>query len=244
LGSVITNNIFRRRKSMAEDINEFFADLEDEVKDKDSFKKKTDYVKEEINAKRTGLIEKVWDQVQLIWDYVKSDEVPWTEKALPLAALVYLVMPIDLIPDFIPVIGLADDVGVIAYAFNKLHDQLAAFSKGAIKDIEPSFLTKTWNTAKVYLEKFKRETFERPVTYEEAMAFFLDHKKDDPKIVKGAMLRAPVDEKIEFTQVFLDKADKPVCNTEGIPYGRRLRVTGLDDELLAAFKDKDVVIVE
>jgi uncharacterized membrane protein YkvA (DUF1232 family) len=229
---------------MFENFNDFLNSLEKETKDRASFKKKEDYVKEGLNGKKTGPIEKVWDQVQLIWDYVKSDAVPWTEKVLPLAALVYLVMPVDVIPDFIPVVGLADDVGVIAYAFSKLREQLTTFSNGTIKDIEPTFLTKMWGQAKVFLEEFKGETFERPVTYEEAMTFFVDHKRDNPRIAKGAILRAQVNDRIEFTQVFLDKSNNLVCNTADIPYGRRLLVTGLDDELLAAFKDKDMIFVE
>jgi uncharacterized membrane protein YkvA (DUF1232 family) len=74
------------------------------------------------------------------------------------------VMPIDLIPDLIPVIGLADDAGVIALAFNKLRDKLADFSNGTIKDIEPSFLTKACSKGKGLSRKIKNETFERPVT--------------------------------------------------------------------------------
>jgi uncharacterized membrane protein YkvA (DUF1232 family) len=229
---------------MAEDINDFFKKLEEETKDQASFKKKEDYVREGLGKKKEGLIEKVWDHVQLIWDYVKSDTVPWTEKVLPLAALAYLVMPVDVIPDFIPFAGLADDVGVIAYAFSQLREQLTAFSNGTIKDIEPTFMTKIWDKVKIFLEEFKGETFERPVTYEEAMAFFLDHKKDSPRIAKGAMLRARINDKTEFTQVFLDKDNNIVCNTAAVPYGRKLTVTGLDDELLAAFKDKDMVLVE
>lgn len=35
-------------------------------------------------------------------------------KALPLLAAVYLISPIDLIPDVVPIIGWLDDVGVLA----------------------------------------------------------------------------------------------------------------------------------
>lgn len=37
-----------------------------------------------------------------------------TPKLLAVIALAYLISPIDLIPDFIPVIGLLDDIGVVA----------------------------------------------------------------------------------------------------------------------------------
>jgi len=40
--------------------------------------------------------------------------VPWYAKALALAAAAYAFSPIDLIPDFIPVIGQLDDILVVA----------------------------------------------------------------------------------------------------------------------------------
>jgi len=39
--------------------------------------------------------------------------VPWYAKALALAVVAYALSPIDLIPDFIPVLGLLDDLIII-----------------------------------------------------------------------------------------------------------------------------------
>ncbi|WP_017732090.1 YkvA family protein [Nafulsella turpanensis] len=38
---------------------------------------------------------------------------PWPAKALALLTLAYLLSPIDLIPDFIPVLGLLDDLLIV-----------------------------------------------------------------------------------------------------------------------------------
>ena len=43
------------------------------------------------------------------------------------AALLYLLSPVDLIPDFIPGIGLIDDVVVLALLLQSLAQDLAAF---------------------------------------------------------------------------------------------------------------------
>ncbi|HLZ68650.1 MAG TPA: YkvA family protein [Dehalococcoidia bacterium] len=52
----------------------------------------------------------------LAWRLARSPRVPWRAR-LPLAALiVYLAMPLDLIPDFIPVIGQLDDLLVAGIA--------------------------------------------------------------------------------------------------------------------------------
>jgi uncharacterized membrane protein YkvA (DUF1232 family) len=40
----------------------------------------------------------------------RDPRVPWAAKALAIAVVAYAVSPIDLIPDFIPVIGYLDDL--------------------------------------------------------------------------------------------------------------------------------------
>lgn len=43
----------------------------------------------------------------------KDKRVPWYAKALAAAVIAYLLSPIDLIPDFIPVIGYLDDLIIV-----------------------------------------------------------------------------------------------------------------------------------
>lgn len=45
-----------------------------------------------------------------------DSRVPKKVKFVPILLALYLLMPFDLIPDFIPVIGYIDDVGVIILA--------------------------------------------------------------------------------------------------------------------------------
>ncbi|MDO4179347.1 MAG: DUF1232 domain-containing protein [Phascolarctobacterium sp.] len=73
----------------------------------DKFKAKTS-----TNAKSIGreLLIKAFELYYLI----KSDKVPVTVKALAVAGLGYLISPIDLVPDIIPVLGYGDDAAVIA----------------------------------------------------------------------------------------------------------------------------------
>mgnify|MGYP001183539360 CR=1 FL=1 len=51
-------------------------------------------------------------------------EVSWKDKALVLAALAYLASPIDLIPDFIPVIGELDDIYLISLVLLRLMNRV------------------------------------------------------------------------------------------------------------------------
>ncbi|MEW6429967.1 MAG: DUF1232 domain-containing protein [Myxococcota bacterium] len=46
--------------------------------------------------------------------YLASPLVPRWRKLLGLLALVYVVVPVDAVPDMLPVVGWLDDVGVVA----------------------------------------------------------------------------------------------------------------------------------
>ena len=48
---------------------------------------------------------------------LRDARVPLCVKAIPLLLLLYLASPIDLVPDFIPVLGYLDDVLVVLFAF-------------------------------------------------------------------------------------------------------------------------------
>ncbi len=43
------------------------------------------------------------------------------------AAILYLISPLDVIPDFIPVVGYADDAAVIAWVLNSIAEELKDF---------------------------------------------------------------------------------------------------------------------
>lgn len=46
----------------------------------------------------------------LLWLCCRQQDMPWLPKAVALITVAYAVSPIDLIPDFIPVLGFLDDV--------------------------------------------------------------------------------------------------------------------------------------
>lgn len=53
--------------------------------------------------------------------------IPWKSLVSIVAVLLYFVNPIDLIPDFLPLIGLADDVALTLWLFNSVNKDLVAF---------------------------------------------------------------------------------------------------------------------
>lgn len=59
------------------------------------------------------LVIKLPTYARLVWGIVRDPRTPIGLKGLLAAALAYVVMPVDLIPDMIPIIGQADDLTVL-----------------------------------------------------------------------------------------------------------------------------------
>ncbi|PWS34113.1 hypothetical protein DFH01_26145 [Falsiroseomonas bella] len=51
--------------------------------------------------------------VHAVWLAARHPRTPWHAKALALAVAAYALSPIDLIPDFIPVLGYLDDLLIV-----------------------------------------------------------------------------------------------------------------------------------
>lgn len=49
-------------------------------------------------------------QVMVLWFCSRHPDTPWAAKLLAIGVVAYALSPIDLIPDFIPVLGYLDDV--------------------------------------------------------------------------------------------------------------------------------------
>jgi uncharacterized membrane protein YkvA (DUF1232 family) len=48
-----------------------------------------------------------------VWIAARDPRVPWYAKALAASVAAYALSPIDLIPDFVPVLGYLDDVVIV-----------------------------------------------------------------------------------------------------------------------------------
>ncbi len=79
------------------------------------------------------LAHEAWDTLQTMFRLIKASMsgeytgVPGTTVAAAVAVLVYFLSPIDLIPDFIPVLGLLDDVALVAWFSTTLKGEMDKF---------------------------------------------------------------------------------------------------------------------
>jgi uncharacterized membrane protein YkvA (DUF1232 family) len=72
---------------------------------------------------------KIWDYLGLLFfmllDSFKGKYPLPKKTALVLTlAFLYLISPVDIVPDIFPLIGFVDDVAVLAFAFNFIKDDL------------------------------------------------------------------------------------------------------------------------
>ena len=104
------------------------------IKDK---QKTTNTVNEAMEkaSKHKNQLEKVWDYLQLFFSIVKDyingsyKEIPLTTIVSIVASLLYLISPIDFIPDFIPGIGFIDDVFVIGLVISSATSDLDKYKE-------------------------------------------------------------------------------------------------------------------
>ncbi len=69
-------------------------------------------------AKRSGA--KLVYAALILYYTLQSDKVSVKDKAIIIGALGYLISPLDVVPDAIPIAGLGDDLAVLMYVVHKV----------------------------------------------------------------------------------------------------------------------------
>lgn len=81
-------------------------------------------------------------EARMVWAMVTHRETPTSAKLVAAAAVLYLISPIDLIPDVVPMLGLMDDAGVVALflsiAYKLLPKQLYETLRAKAEGREPT----------------------------------------------------------------------------------------------------------
>ena len=83
-------------------------------------------------AKRAGA--KMIYAALVLYYTLQSDKISVKDKAIIVGALGYLISPLDVIPDAIPIAGLGDDLAVLIYVLNKVWGNVSDEIKNKAKD--------------------------------------------------------------------------------------------------------------
>ncbi|GAA0892031.1 hypothetical protein GCM10009122_17100 [Fulvivirga kasyanovii] len=90
-------------------------------------------LKEESNRHRlrSDFMEKTQVLSRMAKAYYHGEyrKIPTTAVLRILGGLVYFVWILDLVPDFIPILGLADDLAVIVWVYNGLNNEIEDFER-------------------------------------------------------------------------------------------------------------------
>jgi uncharacterized membrane protein YkvA (DUF1232 family) len=127
---------------------------------------------------------------------LKDSRVPATEKALLAGAIVYVIIPLDLIPDMIPFVGQIDDAYLISLTLLRLMDRT-----------DPRIVREHWNgggdvvelvgAAAMLAAKFLPKPIRRVLTSRVEAA---PGKLDDLKSIPKPLLVALPEKELEGTQ--------------------------------------------
>lgn len=90
-----------------------------------------DFIKYTDKFSKTGFIEKIASIAKragaklvhaalVLYYTLESDQVSVKDKAMIIGALGYLISPLDVVPDAIPIAGLSDDLAVLIYVLKRV----------------------------------------------------------------------------------------------------------------------------
>lgn len=94
--------------------------------DPDKLRALAENAQKKASKHKSGALKEVCDSLiscfRLLKAYASGSyrEIPWDSLALIIASAAYFLMPVDLIPDFIPVAGYLDDAALLAWTIKSL----------------------------------------------------------------------------------------------------------------------------
>ena len=104
---------------------------------KDSYSEESLFRKISIFARVAGM--KVIHCALVLYYTLKKPETPAWAKGIIVAALGAFILPIDLIPDIVPVVGYADDLGAMGIALGTvamyIDEDVKSKARAKLKDI-------------------------------------------------------------------------------------------------------------
>lgn len=92
-------------------------------------------IDQNLDEMKRGKVKEIWGKVQALYQMIKDPEAAWKSKAMAIGALVYLISPIDAIPDLLPGAGLSDDVAVVLGTVAVLGHELKKYMRSVAEEM-------------------------------------------------------------------------------------------------------------
>jgi len=83
-------------------------------------------IDKKIKANKRSIF-KVIGHLKALKKYILDRDVKWYRKSVVVAALVYFIAPLDAMPDFVPLVGFLDDIGIVAWTLRFLGREITSY---------------------------------------------------------------------------------------------------------------------
>ena len=84
---------------------------------------------------RKGGLKKIREDLRLLYDYIsevvhgKYKDYSAASLSLALAAIIYVISPLDIMPHILPFAGYIDDIAIVTWAMTKMNKELEKYKK-------------------------------------------------------------------------------------------------------------------
>ena len=101
------------------------------ITERDERKVRKEFKTAEHTARRRGAGHSLLEGIATLWAMIcdSSYSLPWSTHGLIIFALLYFIMPIDAIPDPIPVLGYVDDAAVVAWVIGCISEDISEYKR-------------------------------------------------------------------------------------------------------------------
>lgn len=132
-----------KKKKILKFLDKFVGIAESKKDDEKYIKKLEDKTNHIVKKKSKKISDKIIAPATTVWEYIKDPKSDSALKITAVGVIIYLVSPIDALPDFTPVVGFVDDIaalGVMVKLITMNIDRIADGTKDIVRAFSKSIV--------------------------------------------------------------------------------------------------------